>query len=464
MWMLDETVSHTAYFILSPSGDFASQAYNIILYQWMHVLEKQGVSKEHVFAWARNIDGVTLLHPKPSITDDPLHPPEGWEERLMIGSTFEQGTSQLFNTLADWGRDMSVSRVVVIVVGTGDSMSVFSGNGELDPVAFGSIQSNCGNKPVLLVLDFDGSWLFASSAAAQTEGEVFYLTSGKYLSQKTAVVLCDNTDKIAEAPGSAKIRYAIYSTMFHRSLFQLVVFTPTNPKLMEIAELLNAPIPGLPGFFSQSTSCGHGWENMNLRDFFGDPVDPTALRGILASRPSEGFIDDLDRFVDHHGDYEHQLLPVLNDFVRFEFDDQGTPRLVGHGEWRSINPVHEAVQSHIDLGPSLSPLRGHFPDVEVMGTAVDLLLERMEDKGASFLASRVESVRLSDKDMQKWIRIRKFLMRENEPRPRSIWEVDEFCSYIDLTDLEGWCHAIREAQETLCKEFPRVGRRQRAEL
>jgi hypothetical protein len=93
----------------------------------MHVAEKQGVPKEHVFGWARNIDGVTLLHPKPSIIDDPLDTPEGWEDRFVTGSTFDEGVSQLFTTLRDWGQDESVKRVVVIVLGTGESMSVFSG-------------------------------------------------------------------------------------------------------------------------------------------------------------------------------------------------------------------------------------------------------------------------------------------------------------------------------------------------
>jgi hypothetical protein len=463
--MTNEAASGTAYFILSPSGDFPSQPYNVILYQWMDVLEQQGVPPNHVFAWVRNIDGITLLHPRPWITDNPLDAPEGWQERVVTGPRFEDGIRQLFNALRDWGRDMSVRRVVVIVLGTGESMSVFSGNGELDRKQFSSIHSECGNKPVLLILDFDRAAEFAAAAAATTKDAVFYLTSGNFSSPTTAVVLCDTADKLAPAPGLPGVRYAIYGTMFHRSLFQCVVFTHANPRLTEMADLLNGYPEGSQGFWSISASGSRWCEDTRLRDFFGGPVAADALRGILPPRPKVGFIDDIDRFVDKAlVDDGYPLMPPLNKFVRLEFDRQGELQLLGHGQWQSINPIHEAVRSHIRLGPSLPPIPGHFPDVQVVGKAVDLLLERMKDGGAAFLASREEPVELSHEDSKKWERIYQFLLRENKADPRDMWELDDFRSYLGLGNLEMWCNAIREAQIRLHEEFPRVGSGQTAEI
>jgi hypothetical protein len=470
--MSEDAVSHTGFFILCASGDFPEQAYYNILYQWMHVLAKQGVPKAHVFAWARNIDGVTLLHPKPSLTDDPLDTPEGWEDRLVTGSDFEQGQRQLFDTLAVWGQDESVRRLVVIVLGTGQSMSVFSGNGELDPAAFASIQSICGNKPLLSVLDFEDSAIFAASAAARTEGEVFYLLSGRWSTRKTAIVLCDSDGKLADAPGSAKIRYAIYSTMFHRSLFQLVVFTRRNPKLTEITEFLNGPDPGSQGFLSESMSCG--CDEMHLRDFFGDPVEPNALLGILVPRPSGGFIDDVDYFVEAPRESEQTCGPLLNTFIRVEFDALGHVLVAAHGQFRWINPVHQAVQRHIRLGPSLPPLPRRFSPMAVLEKAADLLLaaRKMDQRGGQSrdelrpfpLASCADSLVMTDEDEKKWTRILQFLQRENGLPPEKLWELDEFSSSLHLSDLEGWCRAIRAAQEALCKEVPRDRTRRAAEI
>jgi hypothetical protein len=471
----------------------------------MHVLEKQGVPKEHVFAWARYINGVTLLHPKPSITDEPLDAPAGWEDRVLTGASFDDRVSQMFKMLGDWGQCESVERVVVILLGTGQSMSVFSGNGELDPASFGSIQSKCGNKPVLIVLDFENSAIFAASAAAKTKGDVFYLASGKFVPGKTAVVLCGVDGRLADAPGSGNIRYAIYSTMFHRALFQLVVFTGSNPKLTEIAELLNGLKRGSRGFKSESMSCGCGCDDMHLRDFFGDQVDPSALLGILAPRPSGGFIDDVDHFVDTPLKRGQGLRPLLNEFIRVEFDPEGQVQVVAHGRFRSDHPVHSAVRRHINLGPSLPPLPRRFSDRNVVGKAIELLAQRkMDERGgdscaeppppegipvspvdscgeppppeaitvspvgwgvippdADFItASRNDSraifLRLTDEERRKMHGIHGFLLRENGATPKSVTELHVWIiAHLDLSDLEGWCGALRAAQEALCKEFPR---------
>jgi hypothetical protein len=122
--------------------------------------------------------------------------------------------------------------------------------------------------------------------------------------------------------------------MFHRSLFQLVVFTGMNPKLTEIAEFLNGPNEGSQGFLSDSMSCGCGWEDMHLRDSFSGQVELRTLFGILAPRPSERSIDDVDYFVDKRLAGEHTCHPVLNKSIRVEFGGQGHVLVADHGQFR----------------------------------------------------------------------------------------------------------------------------------
>jgi hypothetical protein len=73
--MRKKVVMHTGYFIFVQSGDFAAQAYHTILYQWMHVSKAQGVPKQHVLASLTKIEGITLAHPKPSLTGAKLFAP-----------------------------------------------------------------------------------------------------------------------------------------------------------------------------------------------------------------------------------------------------------------------------------------------------------------------------------------------------------------------------------------------------
>jgi hypothetical protein len=46
----------------------------------------------------------TLLRAGPPIADDPLDALEGWEDRLVTASTFDEGVSQLFTTLKNSNR------------------------------------------------------------------------------------------------------------------------------------------------------------------------------------------------------------------------------------------------------------------------------------------------------------------------------------------------------------------------
>jgi hypothetical protein len=336
--------------------------------------------------------------------------------------------------------------------------------------------SNCGNKPVMFLLDFDDSGHFAELAAAHTEGEAIYLTSGKCLSEKTAIVLCDTPGKIDRAPGfGPELHYAIYSTMFHRSLFQLIVFTSDNPTLAEIPGLLNSKYPFAVGFKAELVSSRSVCETMRLRDFFGGSVDPNALLGILSVRPEGGFIDDVDYFMSD--EQRRAFFVETNTFVQVEVNADGETRVASCGGFRSTDPVHKAVRLHIDCGPSpYKPLKNRFSDDLVLDTTLEIVLadgfhpnpseehpeSREADQSGGNSAdgtwqsgSVCAKCRLLTEENCKIISgIWKFIRRENGADWRTGQELHELAPYLHLRTLEGWCKAIRAAQESLNRDYP----------
>jgi hypothetical protein len=329
---------------------------------------------------------------------------------------------------------------------------------------------------VLFVLDFNDSASFAELAAAKTEGEAIYLTSGRYLSHKTAVVLCDTPGKIDRAPGfGPELHYAIYSTMFHRSLFQLIVFTSSNPLLEEIPGLLNAKYPLAQGFKAELVNCSSSGEKMILRDFFGGQVDPNALLGILAVRPARGFIDDVDHFMSD--EMRNSFGVERNAFVQVEFDADGAARVAGFGRWSSTDSLHKAVRFHIECGPSpYVPLEHHFSDELVMEKMLEIVLtdrsrgtstqqppeprQAEEPRGDSADgacqpgALCAKCRQLTGEKCKLLDGIWRFLRRENGADSRVGKELHELAPYLHLRTLEGWCQAIRAAQEALNHDYP----------
>jgi hypothetical protein len=328
----------------------------------MHVLKEQEVPKEHVFASLTTIDSVTLAHPKPSLTDRELYAPEGWEDRLNISSGTNGWVLDSCRVMSQWGANRSIARVVLIMVGPGVGSSSTLWQGGLDPPFIERLHIRCHQKPMLVVLDFDDSGVFADAAAKATDGEIFFLASGRCRSQKTAAVVCDHPKVlITVAPGTDSLRYAIYSTMFHRSLFDLVVFSSGNPRLIEIAGLLNATSK-CRGFEAVLVTRGRVSRRLRLRHFFGAQVVPGRLAGILPVRPEGGFIDDIDHFV--RDDTRAALRKLPNEFVQVELHRHNV-KLIAWGRFRS-DPRWEMLRRHVAYGPGLKPRVKPPVQVEVL--------------------------------------------------------------------------------------------------
>jgi hypothetical protein len=206
---------------------------------------------------------------------------------------------------------------------------------------------------MLIVLDFDDSDLFADVGLEATSGEIVFLASGRYPSRKTAAVLCDDHEAVAVAPGTDGLRYAIYSTMFHRSLFELVVFSSGDPKLSEIASVLNAGPRQCRGVEAVLVARGRVSRRLRLRDLFGAAVAPARLAGILPARPEGAFIDDIDRFLTD--DARTTSKPFPNQFVRVHWRQRRLDRTwsVSIGSSSRNSPPAHRVRSMPATAPQI---------------------------------------------------------------------------------------------------------------
>jgi hypothetical protein len=437
----EEAVLHTAYYILSQTGDFAAQAYHTIMYQWMHVLKNQGVEKKHVIASATRIENITLANPKSSLTGDHLFAPDAWEDRLLITPSPVGWGMTFLDAFSDWGKDVSVRRVVVILVGPGIAKASNSWRGGLSPSIIRSIHTRCANKPMLVVLDFDDSGLFADASVALMKGEIFLLAAGRDESRKTAAVLCDDAEAVPLAPGPDSLRYAIYSTMFHRSLFDLVVFSSLDPSLSEIADLMNVADARCRGFEAVLVSPGPVREDVRLRDFFGGPVNSNALTGILPVRPAGGFIDDINYFV--REDAMAASDPRPNDFVRFRLNGSEI-ELKKRGRFRQIDPYEETLRLHIAYGPFLKPPLSvplglsSIVDAVVFQFCRDGVVPRSAPLPGQLTA---EQSTISNA-------IECFILRENGPTSVDWDRLNDFDPYLESCDLNEWYRRIREALDS----------------
>jgi hypothetical protein len=290
-------------------------------------------------------------------------------------------------------------------------------------------------------LDFDESSLFADAMGKVTSGEIFFLASGRFRSRKTAAVLCDDPWAISVAPGTAALRYAIYSTMFHRSLFDLVVFSSGDPRLIELAAVLNAGHQRCRGFEAVLVARGRVSRRLRLRHFFGAPVEATHLAGILPARPSDGFIDDIDHFVTDDDTTTSKTFP--NQFVQVRLK-QGNVELIERGRFRS-DPRHETLRRHIAYGPCLKPpLRYPVRLAALIGKVLSglSLEDNMHGSGEDAGSEVVEPRRVFEA-------ICRYLQSENGYNSAE-WECyNDIVPYLPCCSVMEWYKRIRAGLDSL---------------
>jgi hypothetical protein len=383
-------------------------------------------------------EAATLANPKPSIIDHDLSAPDGWGDRLGVRSDPLGWAKDCFGALSEWGKDPSIDRVVLIVIGPDYYSSDLCREG-LYPGIFESLQGECRHKPMLVVLDFDDSGQYADAAeAVATNGEIFFLAAGRGRSLKTAAVLCDDPEAIPAAPGPYSIRYAICSTMFHRSFFDLVVFSSHNPKLDEIADVMNAPASGpeCRGFEAVLVSLDLVSDCLRLRHFFAGPVESTDLAGVLPVRPPTGFVDDTDHF--YQKDAKTTSDPLPNEFVQVQRNGSNF-KLTRRGRFRPDDRHHGRLRFHIAYGAFLKPRLTRAVSVTAI---VDRVLSKLF--AAGFVGTGRADEELPAEKRTMLMALHLFVQRANG-RGASGWDdLSSLGPYLDCWTLPQWYRQLSD--------------------
>jgi hypothetical protein len=341
-----------------------------------------------------------------------------------------------------WGESATIRRIVFILIGEGSELGLFVHDEWIRPGQTGAWVSMCRGKPVLMILDFPDSGFFADEVIASnrldsTNQPVFFLSSGKCVSRKTAIVLSDDTNTIGPAPGSEDVHYAVYSTMFHRPLLRIVASDGETRTLDELPGLLNESSGGGRFFNSVLIRAHPGAAIPSLRDFFAEPLAANSpifggRDGIGAVLPLGGFVDDLGDCLSERsgGDQGH----VGRRFVRIAVSG-GMVRVVDRG----ILAGDCEVVCHMKYGPSLKPRLDTELTVDIL---VDQLLREAVGVIIGVNDQNPPAWEPSEEHERMFRRLVKFVNRENQVEDESV--LYPVRPYLSVVRWRKWCDCITE--------------------
>jgi hypothetical protein len=254
---------------------------------------------------------------------------------------------------------------------------------------------------------------------------VFLLSSGRLSSYKTAIVLFGKSDvKHGVAPGTTDLRYARYSTMFHRPLLDLVAHSPGDAALQDI-----------PGWLNEFSAGGRAFDCVFLAVRSGHPIDrddfrrPNLDARHSARRPAvfwTTLVISFQRKMELGARFSRR-------FIRVDVRG-GQVTLTEHGLLDWNRPDHLDVLAHIAYGPSMKPT---VPRDEIdVPTLVSLMLMHFESE---------PSPAAENDDM--WRRLVKFVRRENGlPDER---ELDPLKPYLGLLKWPQWRDKFTRTRHSL---------------
>jgi hypothetical protein len=361
---------------------------------------------------------------------------------------------ELGDAVREWADNDTIHRVVFILAGEGSESGLFTLDGWLDPNLMESMVGSCAGKPVLGILDFCNSAIFADEffeivRRGRENPPAVFLSSGRGPSYKTAVVLSDD-------PQAPNARFAVYSTMFHRSLLLLVARDPGNPGLDELPRLLNEDSAGGRCFYSVIICAQTTADGAHLRDFFGPSLDPMSpifgrsdgADAILPLEPPGGFDDDLrlclpEGLPEGSGEKQRHL---GRRFVRIDVSD-GQVGVIDRGELEADCDIIRRMK----YGPSMKPKL----DTELR---VDSLVKRLLRK-AGVLDEDSDDGRsewtANEEDKATFRRVVRFVRRESylhDERP-----LYPLRPYLNLLSWRKWCDHITDIRRSPWLIVPRRG-------
>jgi hypothetical protein len=227
--------------------------------------------------------------------------------------------------------------------------------------------------------------------------------------------------------------------MFHRALFDLVVFSSDNPRLGEIADMMNArgSSPGCRGFEAVLVSLRPVSDCLRLRHFVAGPIEPKHLAGVLPIRPPTGFLDDTDHFCQK--DAKTTSDPLPNEFVQVQRNGSEF-KLILRGRFRPDHRYHERLRLHSAYGAFLKPRLSVVCPLRVI---VRFLFDGLREAG--MIGTSETYGELSQEEDRIFMAIEYFLMRANG-RGSYEWEpLNRLRPYLCCWSLSEWYRRINNA-------------------
>jgi hypothetical protein len=360
---------------------------------------------------------------------------------VRFGPRVSELLDNIDDLLWEWAKNDKIRRIVFILAGEGRETGLFLQDGWLCAGEMESLVHMCRGTPALGILDFCGSTVFAEEVleigrVGLVEQPVFFLSSGRGVSCKTAVVLRGDARTAEEARGQS----AIHSTIFHRSLFRVVARCPSALTLKDVPDLLNGDSAGGRCFSSVLSCSQSGAEMPSVRDFFGRPFDRASP--LLGDEAADGFVDDVGRCLAEMGDDKRHL---GRRFVRIAVS--GGAVTVAE---RGVLAPDCAVLLRMKYGPSMKPKP---VDTEL---PIPILVERLLWNAVGARPNPIPpTLTLSEEDAAMFERLAKFVRRGNRlPDKRALLPL---MPYLSQLSWRKWCDRITDIRISPYLIVPRRG-------
>jgi hypothetical protein len=252
------------------------------------------------------------------------------------------------------------------------------------------------SKPVIAILDCCYSSELADEALGQLSANspVAFLTTAESLT--SAFVLSDDPDLVEQC---GPVRYFVSSSLFARSLFQVVFYSDAAGPISNLPRLMNEGSKRLRGFHAKFHTAYPAMRDLDFRLLFGDPVpEYTLLYGgtrrfseVIPRRPAGGFPDDLTQFANVKTSTRDDLQFAYVRVRRNPVDH--TVEWYGHAILDELDPDQAAIRAQAKLARD-GEARDE-PSHVLVGDITDYIIGDLKNQGVSRWTGHIPTLLIS---------------------------------------------------------------------
>jgi hypothetical protein len=290
------------------------------------------------------------------------------------------------------------------------------------------------SKPIVVVMDCCSSTDLAEQVLLHLAPEhpIAFLTAARTQSLTSAVVLSKDDTLVEHSIDD--LHYFVSSSLFTRSLFQLIFYSDVEGMISEIPGWMNIGRRNrYRGFHARlQTKCPE-MENLDFRLLFGGPVaentpvsgSPSTFSELIPRRPVAGFLDDLTQLCGRKGNLQYR-------YIQVEWDREGTVVRCGSGILDESDPHQSAIRNQ----PRSKPVT-ELPVHILVGGITDFIIEDLKKRG----------YRPTDFPPELLIStLRHFMRNLNQITARETVDLVDLAGYVVDQDIEWVFELIENAR------------------